>query len=484
MKVENQLTGKVSVLAIVSVSAVACGEIGNDIESLSSADSCCARISFHATDNDENIDIFVMNADGSNVASVTDEPGEDSYPTFSSDCLNIAFVSFRDRSPKIYVMGADGSDPTQLMNNDVPEAAIDIGPLSEQGARQILERAIAAHGGYDALRAASTWTGEVRRFQRGGHYEMTNIYRPGMIRLEQDMPDGGRSADVIGHPHCWGKHGPFSLPCSPETRENDRPRVVMEMAAQLWTVLENDWQINDRSVRTSSDGLNTFVARYLPLNTDVTFGFDSVSNLLSYMTVDGTKDGVYGTHRHEYSNFRERCGALMPFGNVKSFEGEEWVREEFLSLRCEPVEESLFVRPAQVENGFTRSGSIESATVACSESAFPTDETIEQIGPGLQLIESTGHREHCVPVSSGSVAAVDGVSIRHLETREAVEAYFVNESEADYSRLLQPARQFAAKNGQELGWPLVLHQFDNDGMGLTGEIVIVLAAPVESSSPK
>lgn len=355
--------------------------------------------------------------------------------------------------------------------------------ISDTGARQILKQAIEAHGGYDALRAASTWTAEVRRHQRGSHYEMTNIYRPGMIRLEQDLPDGGRSADVIGHPHCWGKHGPFSMPCSVETRENDRPRVVMEMAAQLWTLLGNDWRIEEQSGEQSAqDGVRTFVAHYLPLDTDVTFGIDAASGLLSYMTVKGTKEGVFGTHRHEYSDFREQCGVLMPFANVKSFEGDVWVREEFLSLKCIAVDESLFTRPTQVENGFTRTSTIEPAVLACAAPGVLDSLDIEQVGAPLQLIEKTGAKAHCVPVASPPLDAPEGVSIRQLEGRKSVEAYFVDVTGEDHVKLLEPVRNHAERNGQQLSWPLLLRRFDNDGMGLTGESVVLLAMPVETSS--
>ena len=55
-----------------------------------------------------------MNADGSNPANLTNNPGDDRSPAWSPDGTRIAFDSLRGGTAQIYVMGADGSAPIPL----------------------------------------------------------------------------------------------------------------------------------------------------------------------------------------------------------------------------------------------------------------------------------------------------------------------------------------------------------------------------------
>ena len=67
-------------------------------------------------------DIYVMNADGSNVVRLTDHPSADRMPAWSPDGRWIAFQSLRDstiQNPNwnIYIMDANGEDEMQLTNH-------------------------------------------------------------------------------------------------------------------------------------------------------------------------------------------------------------------------------------------------------------------------------------------------------------------------------------------------------------------------------
>ena len=73
------------------------------------------------------MEIFVMNADGSGQTNLTDDPAWDGYPSWSPDGSKIVFQTDRDAGPivplvilpddfgrEIYAMDADGSDPARL----------------------------------------------------------------------------------------------------------------------------------------------------------------------------------------------------------------------------------------------------------------------------------------------------------------------------------------------------------------------------------
>ena len=84
------------------------------------------KIAF-TSNRDGNVEIYVMNADGSNQTRLTNDPASfnNSRPSFSPDSSKIAFASTRSftsiRQPEggtteIYLMNADGSNPTRLTN--------------------------------------------------------------------------------------------------------------------------------------------------------------------------------------------------------------------------------------------------------------------------------------------------------------------------------------------------------------------------------
>jgi Tol biopolymer transport system component len=74
------------------------------------------KIAF-ASDRDGNFEIYVMNPDGGGLVRVTNNPAEDTHPTWSPDGRRLAFVSNRDGNKEIYVVNADGSGTTRLTNN-------------------------------------------------------------------------------------------------------------------------------------------------------------------------------------------------------------------------------------------------------------------------------------------------------------------------------------------------------------------------------
>ena len=77
------------------------------------AQSGGSKIAF-VSNQDGNSEIYVMDADGSDVTRLTNNPGRDGAPTWSPDGTQIAFASSRDDNSDIYLMNADGSDVTRL----------------------------------------------------------------------------------------------------------------------------------------------------------------------------------------------------------------------------------------------------------------------------------------------------------------------------------------------------------------------------------
>ncbi|RMF81540.1 MAG: hypothetical protein D6737_04680 [Chloroflexi bacterium] len=79
------------------------------------------QIAFNAV-WDGNFEIAVMDADGQNKVNLTNHPAEDSSPAWSPDGSQIAFMTTRDDGNlEIYVMNADGSNPVNISNNEADD---------------------------------------------------------------------------------------------------------------------------------------------------------------------------------------------------------------------------------------------------------------------------------------------------------------------------------------------------------------------------
>jgi Tol biopolymer transport system component len=112
---------------------------GNDSPSWSPDGSQIAFVSWRDSDKpndcqdgDCNFEVYVMNSDGSDQTNLSNDQAEDWYPSWSPDGKQIAFVSLRDepRHPstcgnacnsEIYVMNRDGSEVERVTENHVPD---------------------------------------------------------------------------------------------------------------------------------------------------------------------------------------------------------------------------------------------------------------------------------------------------------------------------------------------------------------------------
>ena len=79
------------------------------------------RIIFDSFRDNSDLEIYVMDADGSNQTRLTNLRGVDRHGSWSPDGKKIAFYSLRDGNTEIYVMDADGSNQTNITNSTAEE---------------------------------------------------------------------------------------------------------------------------------------------------------------------------------------------------------------------------------------------------------------------------------------------------------------------------------------------------------------------------
>jgi WD40-like Beta Propeller Repeat len=84
---------------------------------------------WNTIENTKTYELYVMDADGTNVRQLTDNTAYDSYPRWSPDGSLIVFSSDRDKTGhwEVYVMNADGSGVRRVTNT--PSNATAINPL-------------------------------------------------------------------------------------------------------------------------------------------------------------------------------------------------------------------------------------------------------------------------------------------------------------------------------------------------------------------
>lgn len=75
------------------------------------------RLAFYSIDGSTS-DIFIIDADGSNLQNVTNHPARDHSPVWSPDGTEIAFASDRDGNFEIYVINLDTGDVRRLTYTD------------------------------------------------------------------------------------------------------------------------------------------------------------------------------------------------------------------------------------------------------------------------------------------------------------------------------------------------------------------------------
>lgn len=103
-------SGKIGIIDLRQMSVVSSGRSGK--QPAWSPDG--KRISFVADADGGSEEIFVMDADGSNLNRLTNHPATDRWPSWSPDGTKIVFVSERVSGWAIYMMDADGRNPTRI----------------------------------------------------------------------------------------------------------------------------------------------------------------------------------------------------------------------------------------------------------------------------------------------------------------------------------------------------------------------------------
>ena len=126
------------------------------------------------SNRDGDNELFIMNADGTQITQITSNGAFESWAEFSPDCSRILFVTDRDGNDEIYTMDPDGTALTRLTNNS---PFIDTHPSwSPDGTRIAF---ISDRDGNDEVYVMDSDGGNITRITNTAEAESRPKWRPG-----------------------------------------------------------------------------------------------------------------------------------------------------------------------------------------------------------------------------------------------------------------------------------------------------------------
>jgi len=198
-----------------------------------------SKILFSSYVTDENNELFVMNVDGTGLTQLTDDPGRDGHQKYSPDGATVIFNSQRDddgqgeiRNYEIYEMNTDGTGVTRL--TDFPEW--DTYPsISPDGSRIVWRRVLPTGGDTSSGRDS-----EIFVMNRDGTDPVNVTNNPSFEGYPAWSPDGSKVA--------------FASNRAGKTRGNFHLYIMSADGSDVVRILENDAMVEDARPQWSPDG--------------------------------------------------------------------------------------------------------------------------------------------------------------------------------------------------------------------------------------
>jgi effector-binding domain-containing protein len=263
-------------------------------------------------------------------------------------------------------------------------------PAKPDQAAGILDKAIAAHGGAEKLKAISACTMQVEGESPLGSFTATSAIAHGHHRMDTKLANGNQFTFTRGPEHCWAKKGPVILPMGTGEKETHQATAALLEAMFLWPVKKAGLDLKASKVKIGDSECDQLEINWASGVTG-TLIFDPQSHLLiqAGVKVQGPVEGRGQEIKIALSEHKEFCGVKMASKQAYSLNQKPMQLLMIMEASCDPVEMKVFTQPDQVANGTIRERPTSAVTIACTTMKGPYS-GIEEAMKGLMeaLVEN------------------------------------------------------------------------------------------------
>jgi hypothetical protein len=270
-----------------------------------------------------------------------------SYEKVSLADLDITAVDFR-RSSAARPAGGGGGVPVRAAEGAPAARAPETAPGDLARARALLQRAIAAKGGLDKLRAVRTVTASAHTIVMtpGGPVQadtMTYIEYPDRFRVEAKLPMGDVIQAYAGG-EAWIKNPTGVQTAPPEVQKDFEQSIRRDVIALLLSVARDEATV--RPIGSSADPLQAIEVSAAGL-APVTLYIDPVSGLVMKQAYSSTGPAGQQLTEELFSDYRTVDGLQVAFKAQVKRDGATVIERAVKDYRYNvAIDPTLFKKPS------------------------------------------------------------------------------------------------------------------------------------------
>jgi len=372
---------------------------------------------------------------------------------------------------------------------------------------ELLDQAIAAHGGAEKLKAVKACTMQIEGESPLGPFTATSVIAHGHHRMDTKLANGNEFTFTRGPEHCWAKKGPVVLEMGAGEKETHQATAALLEAMLLWPLKENEVTLKTSKTKIGDRECDQLEISW-PSETTGSLVFDPQNHMLvqASVNVPGPVEGRGQEIKIVLSEHKEFCGVKMASRQAYSLNGKPMQLLMVKEASCAPVDDKLFAQPEQVADKTIRERPTSAVTIACATMKGPytgvekamkglmealVENKVPPIGRPIMIYQQGPPKvkkpkkwvtEVCFPVNlepPKKPQKKGKLTIRALEAGRALAAYGVGEYDKKAPELAALLAKEAKKRKLKPSGPMIHLTYMSPQTTPAEELVSELLLPVK-----